>query len=297
MTFSIIIADMGKNYWKQILAILGICVFTTTAHAQWTATNYWEFGAVLGLSAYQGELAKGLDNVEDWNPTVGIVTKFNLNRTYALRGSLTAGTLTGNDENSIYAWERNRNLNFRSRFAEFTFMPEVHFFTGPGFKKGISPYLGAGVTAFYYNPQTYYNFQWIDLQPLGTEGQGIDDLGYPELYNLYNFALPLMAGIEFSAGNNWFINFEFVYRFTLTDYLDDVGGYYANPQALAVEHGNNSLSVQLADRRIVEESYPITEEVPFYPLQRRGDPRDKDRFAFIGFTITKKFTGLPCNAF
>jgi len=41
----------------------------------------------------------------------------------------------------------------------------------------IAPYIAAGGTLFYFNPKTVYEGMTVALQPLGTEGQYLND--YP----------------------------------------------------------------------------------------------------------------------
>lgn len=245
---------------------------------------------------YQGELSDGLNNIEDWNAGLGLVVKYHVNRTFAFRFGVNAGTISGNDENSDFVWRQNRNLNFRSRVVELNLLPEIHFFTGSAFNKGVHMYMNAGIGFMYFNPETYYIDQWIQLQPLGTEGQGIDELGYSDPYSLFGAVLPLGIGIEFNLGNSWFASLDFNYRFTLTDYLDDVSGYYADPLSLEAKYGKESLSYILADRRKEIENYPFSPGT-HYPLQYRGDPTNKDRYIIFGITVTKKITGVACNAF
>lgn len=272
-----------------ILLLLPISSF-----AQWNATKYWEYGLLLGGMAYQGEFTEGVVNTEDWNGMAGLVVKYHFDRKMALRFGANVGTISGNDENSSFAWKVNRNLNFRSRVYEAYVTPEIHLFTGSRFTKGVHFYVNGGLGFTYFNPQTYFDNQWINLQPLGTEGQGLDVLGSVDKYQLYTLSFPLGIGLEFHAGNNWYLSIDVNYRFTLTDYMDDVSGYYPDPSAMAIRYGEESLNVKLSDRRKVVESYPTDE---FYPLQLRGNPSVKDRYMLFGINISKKITGLPCNAF
>ncbi|MEO8734182.1 MAG: hypothetical protein ABI373_07615, partial [Flavobacteriales bacterium] len=51
-------------------------------------------------------------------------------------------------------------------------------------------YLFAGVGAFHFNPQAQYKGNWVDLRPLGTEGQGLP--GGPVEYSLTGVCIPMV---------------------------------------------------------------------------------------------------------
>ena len=284
-----------KGLINCLLVVSALFIWPQQSNAQWNEKKYWEYGALFGGAGYMGEFTEGVANSEDWNAMAGFIMKYHFDRKIAFRFGLSAGTISGNDENSSYIWRRNRNLNFRSRVYEAYIAPEMHFFTGPAFTKGVHPYVSAGLGFAYFEPQTYFNNQWINLRPLGTEGQGLDVVGSIEKYNPYTLTFPIGLGVQFHAGNSWFIGIELNYRYTLTDYLDDVSGYYPDPSAMSIRYGAESMNVQLSDRRIDAEQYSGTFE--FYPLQQRGNPSDKDRYFLFGISLTKKLIGVPCNAF
>ena len=57
----------------------------------------------------------------------------------------------------------------------------------------------------------------VALQPLQTEGVS---------YGLWNVTIPTGIGFRFNVKCNWAIRLEMTYRWTFTDYLDDVSGLY-----------------------------------------------------------------------
>ncbi|MCB0735954.1 MAG: outer membrane beta-barrel protein [Bacteroidetes bacterium] len=281
-----------KNIF-QIIAVLGVLLVCKNVSAQWNERNYWEFGLMLGGSSYHGELTERLNNTEDWNAASSFIMKYHFDRTSSLRFAISAGTISGNDLNSIYAWRRNRNLNFRSRILDVSFVPEIHLFTGPAFNRGIHPYVSAGFAFAYFNPKANLNNEWIDLQPLGTEGQGLIYNGAPgDKYSLTTLAFPLGLGIEAHVGNSWFLSVDVRYNVTLTDYLDDVSTYYPSQSAMLAAYGVGSNNVVLSDRRLVPEN-STTGSLD----DLRGDPQNKDRYLFFGIVLSKKMISMPCNAF
>lgn len=249
----------------------------------------------LGFSNYQGDLSSGLNDLDFWKNAGGILAKYHFDRTVKLRTGVYAARVTADDAVSTFYWRRNRNLNFRSNIYEFQIVSEIHLFTGPSFTDAGHPYLLAGLAGFMFNPQARYNNEWIDLQPLATEGQRTTYLRHRDKYSLMDLAIPAGVGIEIKMGRGYFLSLEFCYRWTLTDFLDDVSGYYPDPNEMEIAYGENSLNQALADRRLEKENYPIGQG--YDRFQFRGDPTNKDRYVFFGVNITKQITGILCNTF
>ncbi|MBI1182958.1 hypothetical protein GC194_01710 [bacterium] len=256
---------------------------------------YLEAGFFGGFSNYQGDLSAGLNKTDFWKNAGGFLVKYHFDRTVKLRAGLYAGRVTADDATSIYYWRKNRNLNFRSNIYEFQLVSEIHMFTGPSFTKKFHPYIFGGLAGFHFNPQGRYDNTWINLQPLGTEGQETNYLSHRSKYSLFSIAIPMGGGLEFNLGHRIYLSLEFSFRWTLTDYLDDVSGYYPDPNEMEIKYGENSLNQKMADRRLEKENYPVGEG--FNRFQRRGDPTTKDRYVFFGVNLTKKFTGILCNSF
>jgi len=138
----------------------------------------------------------------------------------------------------------------------------------------ISPYVFGGVAVFRFDPQAQLDQEWVRLQPLGTEGQYLDEAGTPEPYRLTQMSIPFGGGIEVRVSRYVGVQWEVGYRTTFTDYLDDVSTVYPDPIAL-YEHGGSALA-QLSDR---SGGY-------FDPGTRRGNPGAKDSYFFSNVMIT-----------
>ena len=144
-----------------------------------------------------------------------------------------------------------RNVHFRNDVKElaftgiYNFIPENRSFRN---RAKLSPYLFAGIAIFHHNPEakTPTNYsgndalpnEWISLQPLSTEGQGLNStdplLTYEtQSYNLINVSIPFGVGIRYKLNHYWDLGFEAGVRYTFSDYLDDTGGYYADITDLA----------------------------------------------------------------
>lgn len=150
-----------------------------------------------------------------------------------------------------------RNVHFRNDVKElsvtgiYNFIPENRSFRN---REKLSPYVFAGIAVFHHNPEaktpTDYTGseaspgEWVSLQPLATEGQGLN--GYSaQPYNLINVSIPFGVGIRYKLSHYWDLGFEAGVRYTFSDYLDDTGGYYADATDLA---NANSLSAVFGHR-------------------------------------------------
>ena len=132
---------------------------------------------------------------------------------------------------------------------------------------------------FRFNPQAEYNDRWIDLQPLGTEGQGIK--GYEDRYKLTQISIPFGIGYKFNIWRNFAGAVEWGMRRTFTDYLDDVSTVYVETNKLSSNNG--PLSAALADRSLE----PLGPDGTNTSMQR-GETNREDWYIFTGFMLTFK---------
>lgn len=206
-------------------------------------------------------------------------------RLEAMFGKISAddNVLKDVDVKDIARARYNRNLNFRSSISEFSLMAELHplfiFIDWTARDEDpprISPYLLGGVGYYSFNPQTRLNGNWVDLQPLKTEGQGfVTDR--PE-YKLKQLNFPVGLGLKYELSDVLNLRGEFLYRILSTDYLDDVSTTYFDPAAYAnsgLSASDQALSYRLANRQINN----ITG-----PGGKRGSPAQKDGY----FTFSLK---------
>jgi hypothetical protein len=239
----------------------------------------FDLGLFAGLSTYSGDLVEKDIEITEMNPAIGIVGRYQLKSWLTLRGNLMAGTISGDDLNAINVNQRKRNLSFRSPIFELSVTPEFNIYTFKlKSKQSFTPYFLIGAGVFYYNPKAFYEGEWVNLQPLGTEGQGLP--GYESRYNLIDFSIPYGLGLKFQVSDKATIGLEFISRYTFTDYLDDVSTVYPDNDVLTATNG--ILAAALSDR---------TPEYTGIPSQRkenaqRGGSVYKDYYHFIGATVT-----------
>jgi hypothetical protein len=129
------------------------------------------------------------------------------------------------------------------------------------------------------NPKTKYNGEWIDLQELGTEGQGTE-LNSDDRYKLFQFSIPIGVGIKFSLGKFIVLGLEYGVRKTFTDYIDDVkSDTYID--ALELSKTNGPLSAKLSNRSLDGNTFG-----------KRGTSTTKDWYFNTAITLTIKL-GKP----
>jgi hypothetical protein len=207
-----------------------------------------------------------------------------------------------------------RNLNFKSNIVEFSAIGEWNIL---GFEETTratpyTPFLFAGIGVFKFNPLTQFHYmpnlidaqgqavhnvqlaqydgQWIELQTLGTEGQGTTKYNDRKRYNLTQVSIPLGVGFKQQVDDYWAWGIEFGARKTFTDYLDDVSLDYVDDQI--VGGANGYLSAALKDRSS-EQIDPST-GLPyerFYMGNPRGSTKGSDWYMFLNVTITRKIIG------
>ena len=248
--------------------------------------QYLELGISLGASNYLGDLAPSSFKVSigQTNWAQGAFVRFNVNRFVGLRFDLTHGVISASDEFSLEEdFRKKRNLSFRSDIYEAAILGEFNILGfNPNEKKRIfSPYIFGGIAIFKFNPQAKLQDTWYDLQPLGTEGQGLPE--YSKKYSLTQFSIPLGGGLKIAMNKNFTFTFETGTRKTFTDYLDDVSTTYPDLGRLASESGE--LNAQLSWRydEINIDATPPAEG------SGRGDPKDLDWYIFSKMTISYNF--------
>ncbi len=158
-------------------------------------------------------------------------------QTFGLRLQITYGGVQGADSvlkgtQGKSRGRYERNLSFKSTIREVSAVFEFHPLMLKYFEDGpprLSPYFMAGLGWFSFNPQARLNGQWIDLQPLRTEGQGFKEHKGREPYNLSQVNVPVGFGVKYELSPLFNIRGEFLHRMLFTDYLDDVSIEYIDP--------------------------------------------------------------------
>jgi len=144
-----------------------------------------------------------------------------------------------------------------------------------------------GISGFWFNPQGQLNGKWYNLQPLGTEGQGI--IPTRKKYSRIQPAIPYGIGFKYGLDRKWSVGLEFGVRKTFTDYIDDVSTTYFDKELIREQYGD--IAAQLSD--------PSSGEHPQWTAsgQQRGDAKDKDAYMYMTINVVYKLKqnrrGLP----
>ncbi|POY38322.1 hypothetical protein C3K47_02685 [Solitalea longa] len=265
--------------FKKIVA--GLTVFVIIIAFNASAQKY-ELGLFAGTSGYKGDLSQ-FNYLRFTDPAFGLVFRTNFNPRNALKVSLTHGKVQANDATSGIPDQESRNLRFQSVINELSIQYEFNFFSLNPFieDERFSPYLSAGISVFNFDPKAENGQR---LQPLGTEGQGL--AGNSDRYKLTDIAIPLGFGLKYRMNDRWNLFSELGYRFTFTDYIDDVSGYYVNLNSVP-----STLTKTYADRS-PEAGYPAN-----LPGNQRGDLRKNDMYMFAVVGISFSFVSSHCPSF
>lgn len=247
----------------------------------------WEIGISSGLTQYVGELSTTIPHPKSWKPYIGASTRFTVNPYWSLRFNGTHGTISGSDALSRSYSHNQRNLSFATSIEEASFQFEWNIlgFEPINKRKPFTPFIFSGISLYHFNPRALYKGQWYDLQPLGTEGQGIP--GYGPKYNLNQISIPFGGGLKYgfraSDGNYLSISAEMSIHKTFTDFLDDVSGNYMPLDFL--EKNNGKMAAELSIR--ADEFYGYHVDYTFDST--RGSPKTKDWYVYSGLTIAYIF--------
>ena len=195
---------------------------------------------------------------------------------WGISAQYSAGQLAASDWYSSRAKDKLRNLQIQTDYSAFDLMAEFNFWPyATGTKHHQTFYITAGIGLIAYNPMGWdRNAQeWVELRPLGTEGQG-SSLTSTLPYGLTAMSVPFGMGYRYSVSKNVSMSVELMWRPTKTDYLDDVSGLYIDPVAL--ERENGILAAEMANPS------PYLTNPTGTP---RGSLERNDWTTFVGLTL------------
>jgi hypothetical protein len=246
------------------------------------AQPHHEVGLMAGISNYYGDLQdKWFPNYGN-KPVGGIIYKHFFNPNFGVRMGVSYTQITAADSLSETPVKRERNLRFSSNLFEVHTGFELNLLPIEMDKMKVTPYGFAGIAAFRFNPYTDgVNGEKVFLRPLSTEGQEIPVYPDRRPYKLWNISFPLGGGLKFFIGKAIFFTTEVGFRYTNTDYLDDVSKSYVNLDTLRAYRGQQA--VELAFRS--DELQGWDRNYPSYKYQR-GDSKANDWYYFMNISAT-----------
>ena len=250
----------------------------------------FEAGVGLGFSFYQGELNDGSfkSNLAVLEPIANGWLGYQPIPYLNIQANLFYGKLSADDAFSESTGRQQRNLSFNSIVYGGELRMELNILPFDYYNdRLLAPYVFGGVGMMHFNPKTQFRGQNVELQPLGTEGQGIQ--GFDEKYDLWTLILPGGAGLKLRLGDNFVISGEGGYAKTFTDYLDDVGSATNAPYSIVLEN-NGELAADLSNKR--DDFFGIEASEFDDSDFRRGTPTSDDGFIFLRMRIASHFPSL-----
>lgn len=303
---------------NKISYLISFVFFTTfvqnVAAQNFTRANDWkkyrkELIIQAGVSEFLGDLG-GLNKTgTDFSPVdmefsltrpaVSLAYRYKIAKTFNVHTSFNYMIVSGDDKLTTDIYRNNRNLNFKSNIFELAVRAEVSIFRNKvGHRYGIKRTLSRrykshsweilgfiGVGGFYFNPKGRHpvSGQWIKLQPLHTEGQGLP--GGPKPYSRVSVSIPMGVAYRMILSKYWCVGVEVNYRKTFTDYIDDVSTRYYDRYELEKAYGSTALI--MAD--------PSKGDIPGATAPdgsgmgaQRGD-KEKDSYVTLQITVGRFF--------
>lgn len=289
---------------KRLFTLLLISCSVATAFGQKSV----DAGIMIGASNYIGELSPTATS--NYHFAFGLVGRYNINDHFSLKGSAFYGHISGADSLQTKQDLRNRNLSFKSFLFEFSAEVEWNLWAfdpvGRNGKKAFTPFAFIGIGVYKYNPLAYFanpltgKKQWVELQPIGTEGQGTTQFQDRKKYALTQVSFPIGGGFKVRVARGWTLAVEYGLRKTYNDYLDDVSTTYVEPDILDQNYGtlkDGGYSSVLADRSSQEVKNSRTYDPLTFKGGTRGNPKTKDWYAYGGITITYTIFGNRVKCF
>jgi hypothetical protein len=260
---------------RALFTSVVLCILLPfVGHAQDFRSVRWNrdllIHAGIGTATYFGEIT-GSGDFGKINPSAVIGAEYFFTKRISVRGQFAwfrtsgddADAKGGDDEDS----RRLRNLSFASSNFEFSAMGVISL-VPQGFRFEDRPRVNihafAGIGVMRFNPTTEYQGERYKLQPIQTEGVS---------YSRVTPVIPFGLGARIKLNPFYNLLIEGGYRFTFTDYMDDVSvRRYPDPATL-----QSDLARALSDRR-AEFRPPTT-------IGTRGNPKTNDGYFLINVSL------------
>ncbi len=293
------------NFKISLVFVIGLCSVSLLfgQHTNFNTQRNWSLNKkdlILGFGATQftGDLG-GMNRIGTDYSLADIdfpSTSFNFMFGYRYRfhpffattSVLNVGRVKGDDALTNEVVRESRNLHFRSILVEFSQRLDIILYANekfgarynlPGHQVAKNHneqiYLFAGVGACYFNPEAMLDNKWYKLDPLNTEGQGLDN-GARETLPI-SLTIPMGIGFRMGLGRMWRIGFEASYVKTFTDYIDDVSTVYYDPSKLETTE-----AAHFSNPSVNNSNW-------FAPGQQRGD-NEKDAYYYLNFFVARNIT-------
>jgi hypothetical protein len=219
--------------------------------------------------------------------------------------------IQGTDQLTTYFPRRARNLTFKNDMVELAGRVEYTLYydsdlSNQGyFNPDMKIYVFGGAAALFHSPKGLMNNyaakfyarstgedlegEWIGLRNFKTEGQD-------NAYSAVTFAAPLGIGMYFTYLKKWRIGWEYSWRMTFTDYLDDISTVFPDPAVINNANPEDSPLISAYLYHSYDEGFVKSLEtnpklVPasnFYSKgSPRGNPLNNDNYMTFQLYVSK----------
>ena len=283
---------------KKLLLLLCALFLGSLAFSQYKL----DYGVQIGAANYLGEIGgkeKTRRNfimdlkLSSTRSAVGGFVRYKVHKDIMVRGSVGWYRISGADKFSTNPGRVGRNLSFRNDIMELSVTGQYVFYDVADlgrtyrYSNDFKAYVFTGAGLAYHNPRAEYNGSWVALQPLHTEGQTNEALNRP--YSRFIAVVPAGAGFYFTIKKKYRIGWEFNWRTTFSDYLDDVSTLYADSTLL-----ESDMARDLANRND-ELVYADNPNLPapqnYYAGNKRGDAKHKDSYLTTTINVSMVIKG------
>ena len=276
--------------------LLASIAFAPKSFGQWESIRQeGEIGFSAGASHYFGDLNTRA-KLNRPKPAASIFFRKNFGNYIAMRVSGNFAQLGYSDiYNTHNEYMHRRNLSFNTNVWELGLQGDFNFYRfmpgEPDFR--FTPYVTFGVSFFNYDPYAYLDGQKYFLRPLGTEGQGSALYPNRKPYNSMAVCFPLTVGFKYSLNEDLNLFGELGYRFTSTDYLDDVSTTYAGVDAFPLIPQPDGTFAPSPAYRLQDRSDETGTPIGIKGRQR-GNSTQKDAYIMLHFGVSLNLSSYKC---
>jgi hypothetical protein len=285
-------------------AFLFILLVSIQVQGQWDSYRQeGEVGLTGGFTHYYGDLNTKV-RINYIQPVSGVFYRRQFGNYIAARVSMNFAQTGYSDQFNTYnSTLVRRNLSFFTNLSEVTLQGDFNFFKyRPGDRNNnFTPYLTFGIGFFSFAPYTKLNIggkdTMINLLKTRTEP------GNPATTKSGQaICFPIGVGIKYALSRKITVGAEVAYRFTTTDYLDDVSKNY-----LPLSDANNPISDPslIYDPKTFSTVDPktgknyirfseATDPITLKPLSRGYNPNINDHYLFAQLFLSFNFITYRC---
>jgi hypothetical protein len=279
---------MQKKFSTLILLILMLSAGNAFAQPRYQILDFrdpklrtFSVFSQLGTANYFGDLCPTGDCYSNSKFSGGLGLSYRMNDYLFFSLNFQYYRIGGSDRETGNPSLIKRNLSFRADNFEASFLAHFEFLnyntfrylTRKEFPVSMFVFTGFGITTNSPQAQPAGGGDFVALRPLQTEG--VD-------YSSVAAILPIGLGISYKVISNLEVTLKAGYRFTSSDYLDDVSGSYADPASL-----KSDVSRKFAFRG---DEFGFTN---YGTGTQRGNPDENDGYLLFNLSVQYNLPHVP----